>query len=446
MRTTSLLAAALLLTLSCATAVATDTPQAAGAPTAIPAAPAWLPALDTLYDAELRVAGLEDRTFAPEHWWDVATPLLQPRRGFAIREIGRSAEDRPLRHVSWGKGPTSVMLWSQMHGDESTASMALADLFRFLGEHPRHPLVRQLRERTTLHFFPIVNPDGTARFQRRNAQGVDVNRDARDLATPEGRTLKALRDELQPQFGFNLHDQRPGYRAGDSERGVAIALLAPAYNDANEVNAVRGRAMEVAGVIRAALEAQLAGHLARWDETFNPRGFGDMMTHWGTSTVLIEAGGIDGDAQKQQLRKYNFLAIVAALESIASGSHAGVAHGVYRELPENGVVWPDLAIRGATVVSPGLPPLRADVMVNFRHPLAERGGAITDLGDLADSPARRSIDAAGLYLLPIADNDGKPGRRIASGAPARFHLARDPEGRDVAWTLDGDVDPQRPAP
>jgi hypothetical protein len=415
--------------------------------TPVPAAPAWLADIEALYDTELRVAGLDDRTFGPEHWWELATPLLSPHGGFATREIGRSAEDRPLRHVAWGRGSTRVLLWSQMHGDESTATMALADLFRFLGDHPRHPIVRRLRERTTLHFFPIVNPDGAARFQRRNAQGIDVNRDARDLATPEGRALKALHDAVQPDFGFNLHDQRVGYRAGDSDRGVAVALLAPAYNAANEVNAVRGRAMEVAGVIRAALEPSLSGHLARWDETFNPRGFGDMTTQWGSSTVLLEAGGIEGDPEKQQLRRHTFIAILAGLDSIATGSHAGVPHGVYRELPENGAVWPDLAIRGGTVVSQGLPPVRADVIVSFRHPLSERGGSISDVGDLADSPARHSIDADGLYLVPIAEADGRvPHGRIVTGAPAYFHLSRDPEGRDIVWTLRRDVDPARPRP
>ena len=75
----------------------------------------------------------------------------------------------PLRHVRWGNGDTRVLLWSQMHGDENTASMALADPFRFLGEHPRHPLVERLRIGTRLHVIPILNPDGAARFQSRRA-------------------------------------------------------------------------------------------------------------------------------------------------------------------------------------------------------------------------------------------------------------------------------------
>ena len=38
---------------------------------------------------------------------------------------------------------------------------------------------------------PMLNPDGAERYARRNAQAIDINRDALQLATPEGRLLKA---------------------------------------------------------------------------------------------------------------------------------------------------------------------------------------------------------------------------------------------------------------
>src|SRR5690606_17346437 len=211
----------------------------------MPPPPAWLDELDALYDSRIRVAGLEDRAFSPEHWWDVAGPLATEAHGFDTEEVGRSGEDRPLRPVAWGAGDTCVLLWSQLHGDESTASMAIADLFQFLGAHPDHPIVQRLLEHTTLHFLPVMNPDGAARFQRRNAQGIDINRDARALVSPEARALHDLRERVQPAFGFNLHDQQVGYRAGGSDRGTAIALLAPAFNEARDVNASRARAIEL---------------------------------------------------------------------------------------------------------------------------------------------------------------------------------------------------------
>lgn len=419
------------------------------ASTALPPPPAWLDALDALYDTDIRVAGLEDRRFAPAHWWDVALPLATTAHGFSVEQVGSSAEGRPLRHVSWGDGDTRVLLWSQMHGDESTASMALADLFRFLGEHPDHPLVKRLRERTTLHFLPVMNPDGAVRFQRRNAQGIDINRDARALASPEARALHALRERVKPAFGFNLHDQQVGYRAGDSGRGTAIALLAPAFNAAREVNAPRAHAIEVAVVIRSVLEPYIGGHIAKWDDTFNPRAFGDLTSKAGVSTILIESGGLEDDPQKQRLRKLNFLALAGALDAIANGSYAGLPHAPYDDLPENGSVWPDLRISGGTLAIPGQPPAQVDLLVDFEQPLLERGGTIAGIGDLGDNPARRSIDASGLYIVPFdpPGSQANGGRSIlALGMPACFHLARDPEGRDIVWTFAGNMDPTRPPP
>lgn len=361
-------------------------------------------------------------------------PVLQGNPDFAVASIGSSAEGRPLRHVRWGNGPVNVLLWSQMHGDESTATMALADLLAWLdSDQDRDGEKTRLSRAVTLHIVPLLNPDGAARFQRRNAQGIDINRDAAALASPEARALKALRDRIQPAFGFNLHDQRPGYRAGDSNMATAIALLAPPMDASRQVNDVRARAIGVAAHISTILQPVLNRRLARWDDSFNPRAFGDLMQQWGTSTVLLEAGGIEGDVQKQQLRQYTWVAIVAGLQAIADGSYSQADPAHYHQLPENGVVWSDLLIQGATVHATGRAPLRTDVQVNFRHALSFEQGRISDIGDLAAQPVRHRINADGRHLHAIGEAQLRP------DAPARFYLSADAAGEQVLWTLDGDL-------
>lgn len=414
--------------LASAACTATPAPAPTGAPT--PAAPSEL--VD-LHEA-VTVSGLEDRRFDHETYWQAVDPYLGDP--WTVQEAGRSAEGRDIRRLTAGTGPTRVMLWSQMHGDESTASMALADLIRFFHEQPEHRLVRSILEGTTLHLIPMLNPDGAERFQRRNAQGVDVNRDARRLVTPEGQALKAAHDAVQPDFGFNLHDQDPAIRVGDSDRQAAIALLAPAFNEAREVNDRRRAAMQVASLLVEAVAPLVGDHVARYDDTFNARAFGDLMAAWETSTVLIESGGWADDPQKQHLRRTNFVALVTALDAIATGRYRTYGTDRYEGLAYNGRRTPDLLLAGATVAVPGLPPLRADVMVNYDRPLLEEGGVISDFGDLGGYEAQDTLDLSGLYLIPRPEAIDASGA-IGPGMPAHFTVAEDSAGERVRFLIPG---------
>jgi len=317
--------------------------------------------------------------------------------------------------------------------------MSLADIYNLVARDSDDPLVQAILEGVTVHTLPMLNPDGAQRFQRRNAQGIDINRDARTLATPEARTLKAVRDRLSPDFGFNLHDQGIGTRVGRTDKGVAIALLSPPFDESREVNLVRDRAMEVMGVMIETMDPMVGGHIAKYDDTFNPRAFGDLITQWGTSTILIESGGWEGDPQKQYLRRVNFVAILAALESIATGGYRGVGREAYLELPSNGRRIGDLVVTGGTVVIPGLPTYRADLLVSFDRPLLEEGGTISEIGDLAEVEARDTLSLEGLYIHPREEALDRAGGgiQLAPGAPAYFDVSRDPEGSDILWSFLG---------
>lgn len=437
--------AGLAATLSAATLVAAcaTAPTASDADATTPTSTAAVfPDLRSVDDwtsthAEVRRPGLEDRRFSPEEYWELALPLVEATARLEVSEVGRSVEGRPLREIVFGSGPIRVLAWSQMHGDESTASMTLVDLLAWIGSDD--PLVTELESRITLHLIPVLNPDGAARFQRRNALGIDVNRDARRLATPEGRTLKAVHDRVEPDFAFNLHDQNVRTRVGSSDRGAAISLLAPAFNEARDVNPTRERAMRIASAIALAVEPVVGDRVTRYNDAFNARAFGDLISAWGASAVLIESGGIEGDPQKQRLRAANFVALGHALEVIARERWREIGPGVYEALPPNGRAVDDLLVLGGTLVVegwPGADRVPMDLLIRYDRPLLERGGSLGDLGDLEGYEARDTLDATGLYILPLGDM--RPaGSILAPGAPATFELARDPEGRDIVLRFDG---------
>lgn len=375
-----------------------------------------------------RVDAIGDRRFTHAEYWRALAPSLRSPR-LRVDEVGRSMQGRELRTITFGAGPTTVMLWSQMHGDESTATMALADIFAWLAAPGSDALRDRLGERLTITFLPMLNPDGAERFQRENAAGIDINRDARNLSTPEGQALKALRDRLQPQFGFNLHDQNARTRVGRNGVQAGIALLAPAADAERSWGPVRSRARLVAAGIARNLGTTIPNRVAKYDDAFNPRAFGDLMQTWGTSTVLIESGALPDDPDKQELRKINVAAILGALEAIATGGYAEADPNEYEQLLFNTGGAYDLLVRGGLLVIEGSPPLRADVAINFDDPVARTGGRVREVGDLSAVVAIDTVDAAGLFLHPRNEALVREGARalLPIGARAVFDLREGPQ-------------------
>ena len=382
---------------------------------------------------QYRNPGITERRFTHETFWravenSIHAPALR------YESIGRSMLGREIRAVTFGNGPTRVLLWSQMHGDEATATMALADLFRFFAEATNHPLHRRLARDLTVVFVPMLNPDGAELFQRQNAVGIDVNRDARRQVTPEARALKALRDRLNPQFGFNLHDQNARTRAGT--RGVAsgIALLPPAFDEAKSYNDVRTRARLVAATLATAFGYEIPGRVAKYDDEYNPRAFGDLMQQWGTSTVLIESGALPNDPQKQRLRTLNAAAILVALDAIATGGYASANPNAYESLPFNAGGAFDLLVRGGMLVLENRAPVLVDLAINYEDAVARTGGRIRDVGDLADVIAIDTLDVPGLFIHPSQSvlTRTPQGAMLRIGAEADLEFRR---GVDAASEL-----------
>ena len=376
-----------------------------------------------------KVSAISSRKFTHSELWTALDRSRSP--AVTVSEIGRSLQGRPIRAVTFGNGPVTVLLWSQMHGDESTATMSLADIISWMassgGDHTE--LKQRLASRLKIVMVPMLNPDGSEIFQRENAVGIDINRDARSLATPEARALKALRDSIQPQFGFNLHDQNARTLTGNNGNQVAIALLAPAADQARSYGPTRSTARLVASVITSVLQMEIPGRLARYNDAHEPRAFGDLMQQWGTSTVLIESGAMPDDPEKQKLRRLNVVAILSALDAMATKSYESADPEVYEGIPVNSRSAVDVLIRGGSVVVPGFPPVRADIAVNYEEPVAKRDPRVSSVGDLAAFIALDTVDASGMFIHPeesMLTHRGASARWIRFDTTAVLTIRRGP--------------------
>ncbi|WP_237061248.1 MULTISPECIES: M14 family metallopeptidase [Microbulbifer] len=313
-----------------------------------------------------------------------------------VKEIGRSYEGRPIFRLQVGSGPIRVMMWSQMHGDEPTATPAIFDLVNFITAPEQAKWRAGWMDEITLVMVPMLNPDGAERNSRHNAQSFDVNRDAKALQSPEGRVLMGLAKEFDPHFGFNLHDQDRHYGVGDTGKMATISVLAPAYNRAREVNDSRAGAMKLIGVLTAAIEPFIGGHIARYDDTYAYRAFGDTFSEMGISTILIESGAHPADPNRQVARRMNFEMLVSAIDSIATGSYRDTPLARYEAIPFNeddAIV--DIKITGLRA-GEGDTGYVTDLAINQRT-----GGAqVVDAGDLSNLAGAQTLDASQWQYQP----------------------------------------------
>ncbi len=333
------------------------------------------------------------------------------RGRIGLEEMGRSVQGRPLYLASLGTGPRRVLLWSQMHGDEPSATPALLDLADTLLSWESAE-TRAILDGLTLLIVPMLNPDGAGRYARRNAQAIDVNRDALSLATPEGRTLKAVRDRFQPELGFNLHDQNRRTTVGDTGVLATISVLAVSGDRAGTLTPGRARAKRVCSAVARTLAPFVPGGIARYDEDWNPRAFGDNLTAWGTPVVLIESGGVPPGRPLSDLTRLDFVALLTVLHGLAQDDLAGETADLYEGLTRNqDNLWTDVILEGGRVFQPGAgDPYPADVAFDVldRDPLvascAEPGwpGAsrIREVGDGRVLGTARRVDLAGRVIVP----------------------------------------------
>ncbi len=336
-------------------------------------------------------------------------PLIKKRNPnvFKITEIGKSFEDREIFMLKTGNGKTNVMLWSQMHGDESTATATLFDIFNFF-ENPGNfqKETQQILNSCTLYFIPMLNSDGAEQFQRQNAQNIDINRDALRLESPEGRFLMNLRDEIKPEFGFNLHDQDVWYSAGDTKFPATLSFLAPAFDKENTINESRKKSMLLIAEMNKILQNFIPNQIGRYFDDFMPTAFGDNIQKKGTSTILTESGGFADDTERQFVRKLNFIALLSAFYSISTNSYQKNKISDYENIPFNkkNKLF-DYIIRNVSILR-NRKKYRADIGIRNKALSEKDIFEIAEIGDLSQNFAYFELDMNGIEIdsINIGDN------------------------------------------
>ena len=88
---------------------------------------------------------------------------------------------------------------------------------------------------------------------------------------------------------------------------ATIALLAVAGDAQGTLTPGRARAKRVCSKLARTLAPFVPGGIARYDEDWNPRAFGDNLTAWGTPVVLIESGALPAGGSFADLTRLNYV-------------------------------------------------------------------------------------------------------------------------------------------
>ena len=92
------------------------------------------------------------------------------------------------------------------------------------------------------------------------------------------------------------------------------------------------------------------------------RAFGDNITLWGTPVVLIETGPWPSEEPDPPLVRLNFVALVSALDALATGRVDRADPKRYEALPMNESREFYVLVQNATVINgAGVPPFIADI-------------------------------------------------------------------------------------
>ena len=284
----------------------------------------------------------------------------------SILTIGYSVNKLPIYSVTYGTGKIKILLWSQMHGNESTTTKALFDCFNLF--ETGSGFTDHLLSNCTICVIPILNPDGAERYTRLNANGVDINRDAQELSQPESKVLRALFMDFKPHYCFNLHGQRTIYNVDATNVSATLSFLAPSQDENCSLTPNRKDAMSVITALDSFLQTDVPNGISRYDDAFNLNCVGDTFQSFGVPTLLYEAGHYPNDYSREVVRRFMFLAIIKGLDCISKGVKAE-NYDAYFNIPENKKMFYDIVIRNAKLST--LTDEATDIAIQYKEVLYE---------------------------------------------------------------------------
>lgn len=334
---------------------------------------------------------LEGRYITDEHLNSVYETL---RISSDKIHLGVSVLNQPIIGFKFGTGKIRILIWSQMHGNESTTTKSLIDFIAFLKSETEDS--KSILDRFSFFIIPMLNPDGAKLYTRENANGIDLNRDFLNLSQPESNILMQTFHDFKPDYCLNLHDQRSIYGVGKKLKSATVSFLSPAYNEHRDVNETRLKAMQMIVEMKKTLSAFIPRQLGRYDDSYNRNCAGDTFQSLGVPTVLFEAGHFQGDYHREETRFFIFIALFSGISSINENDIVFNVNEDYMKIPQNNPCFFDIVYRNIKIRYEN-----SELITNFAVQYSEivestvwkQKAKIVSIGDLRNFKGHIEVDA-----------------------------------------------------
>ncbi|WP_027136479.1 M14 family zinc carboxypeptidase [Gaetbulibacter saemankumensis] len=313
-----------------------------------------------------------------------------------IETIGYSVLNNPIYGLKIGSGEKRILMWSQMHGNESTTTKAIFDLLNTLVNNSGD--INYILNSCSLYIIPILNPDGARSYTRINANEVDLNRDAQNLTQPESIVLQNVFNTFKPHFCYNLHGQRTIFSAGKTNKVATVSFLAPAQDKDCTVTKNRTRAMEIISVMNTALQQIIPNQVGVYDDAFNINCVGDTFQSKNVPTILFEAGHFNNDYGREFTRELIYLSYIVSLDYISLNDVTGENYKAYFNIPENEKLFFDVIIKNARNGNDETVDIAIQYQERLSGDLVVFVPKVEKIGNLGQFYAHKNIDANSLKV------------------------------------------------
>lgn len=335
----------------------------------------------------------------------IAPLFLKFRKSAEVKIVGQSVLEEDIFSITIGSGPKKILMWSQMHGNESTTTKAIFD---FLNTCISNEIItNNILDKCTICIIPILNPDGAKAYTRVNANTIDLNRDAQNRSQPESKVLRAVFDSFKPHYCYNLHGQRTIFSAGNVDKSATVSFLAPAQDKECTITPTRKIAMEIIVEMNKYLQKLIPNQVGVYDDAFNINCVGDTLQSENIPTILFEAGHYVDDYGRDRTREFIYMSYLTSLLYIANNDIDGSRFEPYALIPENQKLFYDVIIRNAVLNQND--DEKKDLAFQFEERL-EDGKIIfvpvlTKMGDLSNYYTHKLIDAKGGLVSSVSENN-----------------------------------------